>query len=60
MKLEDILPYLSSPQPILDALAAECHNVCLLTYGNGNPDLAGIGMRLTTRGPLIADANLQK
>src|SRR5207248_2167408 len=24
---------------------AKCHVVCLLAYGNGNPDLTGVGVR---------------
>lgn len=40
----DLLPYFSLPQPALDALVAKCQIVCLLTYGTGNPDLAGIGV----------------
>lgn len=40
----DLLPLLSLPQPTLDALVAECQIVCLLTYGTGNPDLAGVGV----------------
>lgn len=43
-KEEDLLPYLSLPQPTLDALVEECQIVCLLTYGTGNPDLAGVGV----------------
>lgn len=40
----DLLPYLFLPQATLDALVADCHIVCLLTYGTGNPDLAGVGV----------------
>lgn len=28
-----------------------CQNLCLLTYGVGNPDLSGIGVRLSQRFP---------
>lgn len=40
----DLLPYLSLPLPTLNALVAKCQIVCLLTYGTGNPDLAGVGV----------------
>lgn len=43
-KAGDLRPILSLPQPTLDALVEECQIVCLLTYGTGNPDLAGVGV----------------
>lgn len=43
-KEADLLPYLFLPQLTLDALVEECQIVCLLTYGTGNPDLAGVGV----------------
>lgn len=43
-KAVDLRPILSLPQPTLDTLVEECQIVCLLTYGTGNPDLAGVGV----------------
>lgn len=43
-KAGDLQPILSLPQSTLDALVEECQIVCLLTYGTGNLDLAGVGV----------------
>lgn len=41
---EELVPFASLPQPELEKLIAGCPDVCLLVFGNGNPDLAGIGV----------------
>jgi hypothetical protein len=41
---DDLIPYLSLSQPMLNKLVEECNIVCVLIYGPGNPDLAGVGI----------------
>ena len=40
----DLLPFERDPNANLESLVAGCYDVCLLVYGTGNPDLAGIGV----------------
>ena len=41
----ELQPYLSLPQDKLHEFVGQCLDVCLLIYGSGNPDLAGVGVR---------------
>jgi hypothetical protein len=41
----DLLPFEHDPNADLPSLITNCSDVCLLVYGSGNPDLAGIGVR---------------
>ena len=41
----DLLPIERDPNANLESLVAGCSDVCLLVYGMGNPDLAGIGVK---------------
>lgn len=59
-KERDLLPYLSLPQPTLDALVEECQIVCLLKYGTGNPDLAGVGVGTPLQHFMIQNRHMYK
>lgn len=41
----DLLPIERDPNADLKSFITGCDEVCLLVYGTGNPDLAGIGVR---------------
>ena len=41
----ELLPFEQDPKANLTSLITNCDDVCLLTLGSGNPDLAGVGVR---------------
>jgi hypothetical protein len=43
--LEDAYKAIQSTATSVEDLVNQCPNVCTLAYGNGNPDLSGLGVR---------------
>lgn len=47
-KIEDFFNYANKNGLNITAEVQNCQNLCLLTYGVGNPDLSGIGVSYST------------
>jgi hypothetical protein len=47
----ELLPFERDSKANLTSLVMDCSDVCLLIYGSGNPDLAGIGVRESNHCP---------
>ena len=47
--LDELHPYLSWPTDLLEEFVAKCPRACLLIYGSGDADLAGVGVRKPPR-----------
>lgn len=41
---EELIPYNNNIDANVTDLVNDCPHVCVLVYGSGNPDLAGIGV----------------
>lgn len=47
--MDDFFSYAHKNSLNITVEVQNCQNLCLLTYGVGNPDLSGIGVRLSPR-----------